>query len=800
MGGGGPAGGAVRAQVQGGAAGDGVHGGRGYGPGRGGGRAGGRARGDGGRYGQGGGGYNNHNYNYSNHGDRSRVMEFNPNLGHHPPQYEPGWSDQRPHRYEGGHGGHVHRGRGRNQNYRPVHWTAPHNRTQQQGTGATNKVLPQDTEQQRHGVGTPVPSDQQGAKDINKKMVGQDTAPKEIVTTGGAENKEKTVNLTVLHGSSSTTGGKDNELENRVVGATNVANNGSGQTLQTTKTCRRCGLKGHLLFDCTTEVYCDICRNSEHALCRCPVARQPKPVVQLVGQAVDALAAFHIPHAPIQPVKRDTRYAKVAVLGETMTEEELAEALRLSIKDNYIWEIQKKENSMFKVLFPTRTDLIRATRFNIGLENGATLKFEEYTEDEEYFGHALPVVWMRVLNLPSILREYVVLWALGTLFGVTQEVDIITTNANNFGRFAVAVLEPEAIPTRLDVIIGNRYFQLIFEIEPFQPNIGLKGSSTKANGSQEDKGDGENKDTTMEEKDKNLDGSFGKQSSEANLNNTTEKSSSNKNVQERENMEVDWEQDDVLDQEHELSEAASKFIGVKKGEPLTVLTASALASARTPGSVGISAGRPIAEPTRVDNLDQNIARTKVGGLHGVGTVQPSKEVAATKLPTPSVIVVTEEKDMAAISKGKKGKTIKHNTSTSLEASIKEDKRVMNKIQRIENDGIAAGGGVFDQGSFPDSVLGAGVAADGTSSSNLGSMTVMAALSSDSNGHLTPLRRSIRTAGDTDVDAIEKAGMRVAIKNLEDPQGTLQGNTLDAVLVAPTKGGGSLCIKYGMQDA
>ena len=69
---------------------------------------------------------------------------------------------------------------------------------------------------------------------------------------------------------------------------------------------------------------------------------------------------------------------------------------------------------------------------------------------------------MRVINLLTILREYVILWALGTLFGVTQDMDMVTTRASNFGRFAVAVLEPEAIPTKLDVMIGNRYFQLIF--------------------------------------------------------------------------------------------------------------------------------------------------------------------------------------------------------------------------------------------------------------------------------------------------------------------------------------------------
>ena len=106
---------------------------------------------------------------------------------------------------------------------------------------------------------------------------------------------------------------------------------------------------------------------------------------------------------------------------------------------------------------------------------------------------------MRVLNLPTILKEYMILWALGTLFGVTQDVDTVTSRASSFGRFAVAVLEPEAIPTKLDVIIGNRYFQLTFAVEPFLPNIGLRSKWNTQNEGNEDHGNGARKDTEKKE-------------------------------------------------------------------------------------------------------------------------------------------------------------------------------------------------------------------------------------------------------------------------------------------------------------
>jgi hypothetical protein len=63
----------------------------------------------------------------------------------------------------------------------------------------------------------------------------------------------------------------------------------------------------------------------------------------------------------------------------------------------------------------------------------------------------------------------------------------------------VIVLEPEAIPTKLDVIIGNRYFRLIFEVEPYLPNIGLRSIWNTQNNGNEDHGNGATKDAEMRE-------------------------------------------------------------------------------------------------------------------------------------------------------------------------------------------------------------------------------------------------------------------------------------------------------------
>ena len=96
-------------------------------------------------------------------------------------------------------------------------------------------------------------------------------------------------------------------------------------------------------------------------------------------------------------------------------------------------------------------------------KEGLRLQFEEWQEKEE--GFLLPKVWIRVLGIRKSLREYKILWAVGSMLGSTQVVDMETTRKSDFGRIIVVVLNPLLIPARLDVVIGDHYFELEFEVE-----------------------------------------------------------------------------------------------------------------------------------------------------------------------------------------------------------------------------------------------------------------------------------------------------------------------------------------------
>jgi hypothetical protein len=58
-------------------------------------------------------------------------------------------------------------------------------------------------------------------------------------------------------------------------------------------------------------------------------------------------------------------------------------------------------------------------------EHGVSLMFEEWKQEEEVL--PLQRVWIRILRLPKKLHEFSILWALGSMLGATQSVDMISS-------------------------------------------------------------------------------------------------------------------------------------------------------------------------------------------------------------------------------------------------------------------------------------------------------------------------------------------------------------------------------------
>ena len=78
------------------------------------------------------------------------------------------------------------------------------------------------------------------------------------------------------------------------------------------------------------------------------------------------------------------------------------------------------------------------------------------------------------------------------MLGSTQMVDMETIRKNDFGRIQVAVLNPNHIPAHLDIVIGDHYFELEFEVEKigvdenrYEMEVGWVGGDDDGEGNEE---------------------------------------------------------------------------------------------------------------------------------------------------------------------------------------------------------------------------------------------------------------------------------------------------------------------------
>lgn len=234
------------------------------------------------------------------------------------------------------------------------------------------------------------------------------------------------------------------------------------------KSCSRCSQKGHAAAECVTEVYCDICDGHEHMNHRCPILKQERPVAHAVGYSVVGLGFYHIQHPPLSR-KKDSKTARIDIIGGELTLEQVEAQLRRLVPGKWKWEPTQNDDGSFVVTFPSKGELQRSMAYGgtdvreNGVPTGVRMEFKEWHDKEE--GFLLPKVWVRVRGLRKKLREFLNLWAVGSILGSTQTVDMKMTRKNDFGRVMVAVLDPKLIPQKLDVVIGDHYFELQFEVE-----------------------------------------------------------------------------------------------------------------------------------------------------------------------------------------------------------------------------------------------------------------------------------------------------------------------------------------------
>jgi hypothetical protein len=191
-----------------------------------------------------------------------------------------------------------------------------------------------------------------------------------------------------------------------------------------------------------------------------------KPTAILCGYAVDGLGFYYIPYTSKQKVAiSEPKEAFISVSDRVLSTAQITRELERLVP-GWKWVVEEREDKTFSTTFPSAAELQCMIEWGPVHAKGAKgiLKITA-KKDHAVYKYEIPKAWAQFRGLPDDLREFPILWALGTIFGATREVDMKFTKHFGRPRVKVAVLNPELIPEFVDIVIGDYVYELQVRVE-----------------------------------------------------------------------------------------------------------------------------------------------------------------------------------------------------------------------------------------------------------------------------------------------------------------------------------------------
>jgi len=157
----------------------------------------------------------------------------------------------------------------------------------------------------------------------------------------------------------------------------------------------------------------------------------------------------------------ESKTAVIRVSGGSLTAANATSEMERLFPGGWRWIVEETGANTFRTVFPSRAEMQRMVEWGVlhTKFTGVTLRFEESVGGDEV-KFAMPKVWVQFTGLPKELREFVTIWAIGSILGVSKAVDMKFTRKHDICRLQVLVLDPNIIPQFVDVVIGDYLYGL----------------------------------------------------------------------------------------------------------------------------------------------------------------------------------------------------------------------------------------------------------------------------------------------------------------------------------------------------
>jgi hypothetical protein len=176
-------------------------------------------------------------------------------------------------------------------------------------------------------------------------------------------------------------------------------------------------------------VFCEICESAAHVKGRCPLLEKAKSTYALTcGYAVGGLGFYYIPNSVVVRPKVVAKTTMVRVVEGELTVVQVKAEMERLVSTKMTWAVEEIEQNKFKTVLSSKGEMKRMIEWGmVHTKDRKVARIIEELDGGSTVKQVMRKVWVQMSRLPSELRDFLTIWAVGTILGVTKDVDMIFT-------------------------------------------------------------------------------------------------------------------------------------------------------------------------------------------------------------------------------------------------------------------------------------------------------------------------------------------------------------------------------------
>jgi hypothetical protein len=214
-------------------------------------------------------------------------------------------------------------------------------------------------------------------------------------------------------------------------------------------------VNSHATKDYKVTHYCLVCDTDHHPTVHCPIPRLPKPQGYFVGCGDFATLDVHLPDSVHKPhlIPSGAPTMLVQVSGDTVTADDIQRLMARMCPghSDWKWEALAHGPNAFLIGLPSADDVSRIDGMQMGVPKyNAHATFSSWRRQDIASEFFMEPVWVQVDGVPYTVRHFHGLWAVGSLIGTTQDVDLVTLRSKGIVRILIAMRDLSALEKDAD--------------------------------------------------------------------------------------------------------------------------------------------------------------------------------------------------------------------------------------------------------------------------------------------------------------------------------------------------------------